>query len=61
MSFNNYVAKMRGRGVQKMSVFVHAQGKKTVHTRGGEGGQKMAMSNSRINFTKTFYFLYYCY
>ena len=27
-------------GVQKMSVFVHAQGIKTVHARGGGGGQK---------------------
>ena len=26
-SFNNYVDKMRREGVQKMSVFVHAQGK----------------------------------
>ena len=31
---------MRGGGGQKMSVFVHAQGIKTVHT--GGGGQKMA-------------------
>ena len=29
---NNYVDKMRGGGGQKMSVFVHAQGIKTVHT-----------------------------
>ena len=29
-SFNNYVDKMRGGGGQKMSVFVHAQGIKTV-------------------------------
>ena len=28
--FNNYVDKMSGEGGQKMSVFVHAQGKKTV-------------------------------
>ena len=34
----NYEDKMRGGGGQKMSVFVHAQGMKTVH----EGGQKMA-------------------
>ena len=34
---------MRGGGGQKMSVFVHAQGIKTVHT-GGEGGQKMVNS-----------------
>ena len=38
-SFNNYVDKMRG---QKMSVFVHAQGIKTVHAGGRGGGQKMA-------------------
>ena len=36
MSFNNYVAKMRGRGVQKMSVFVHAQSLETVHGVGSE-------------------------
>ena len=30
---------MRGGGGQKMYVFVHAQGRKTVHT-GGEGGVK---------------------
>jgi hypothetical protein len=36
-AFNNYVDKMRGEGV---SVFVHAQGIKTVHA--GGGGQKMA-------------------
>ena len=36
--FNNYVDKMRGGG-QKMSVFVHAQGIKTVHA--GGGGQKI--------------------
>ena len=40
-AFNNYVDKMRGEGVQKMSVFVHAQGIKTVHT-GWGWGQKMA-------------------
>ena len=35
--FNNYVDKMRVWGVgQKMSVFVHAQGIKTVHE--GRGG-----------------------
>ena len=40
--FNNYnVDKMRGGGGQKMSVFVHAQGKKTVHA-GEGGGQTMA-------------------
>ena len=33
-SFINYVDKMRGGG-QKMSVFVHAQGIKTVHAEGG--------------------------
>ena len=38
--FNNYVDKMRGGGGQKMSVFVHAQGIKTVHAGGGD--QKMA-------------------
>ena len=37
--FNNYVDKMRGGGGQKMSVFVHAQGIKTVHP-GGEGVKK---------------------
>ena len=35
--FNNYVDKMRGG--QKMSVFVHAQGIKTVHD-GRGGGSK---------------------
>ena len=30
-SFNNYVGKMRGGGGQKISVFVHTQGIKTVH------------------------------
>ena len=39
-AFNNYVDKMRGRGRQKMSVFVYAQGIKTVHA--GGGGQNMA-------------------
>ena len=34
-AFNNYVDKMRGGGGQKMSVFVHAQGIKTVHAGGG--------------------------
>ena len=29
--FNNYVDKMKGGGGPKMSVFVHAQGIKTVH------------------------------
>ena len=37
-SFNNYVDKMRGGG-QKMSVFVHAQGIKTVHAEGGKKWQ----------------------
>ena len=32
--FNNYVDKMRGKGVKKMSVFVHAQNIKTVHALG---------------------------
>ena len=36
-AFNNYVDKMRGGGGQKMSVFVHGQGIKTVHA-----GSKMA-------------------
>ena len=40
-AFNIYVDKMRGGGGQKMSVFVHAQGIKTVHAGVGEG-QKMA-------------------
>ena len=43
--FNNYVDKMRGEGGPKMSVFVHAQGIKTVHAggpRGWGGGRKMA-------------------
>ena len=35
-SFNNYVDEMRGGGGQKMYVFVHAQGIKTVHE--GRGG-----------------------
>ena len=34
-AFNNYVDKMRGGGGQKMFVFVHAQGIKTVHAGGG--------------------------
>ena len=38
-AFNNYVDKMRGGGGQKISVFVHAQGIKTVHA-GGEGVKK---------------------
>ena len=42
--FNNYVDKMRGGGGQKMSVFVHAQGRKTVYAGGGVGGSKMANS-----------------
>jgi len=33
--FNDYVDMMRGGGGQKMSVFVHVQGMKTVHVRGG--------------------------
>ena len=37
--FNNYVDKMKeGGGGQKMSVFIHAQGIKTVHAGGGGGG-----------------------
>ena len=35
-AFNNYVDKMRGGGGQKMSIFVHAQGIKTVHARGAQ-------------------------
>ena len=40
-AFNNYVDKMRGGGDQKMSVFVHAQGIKTVHRwgRGSKNGK----------------------
>ena len=38
-SFNNYVDKMREGGGQKMSVFVHAQGIKTVDA-GMGGGAK---------------------
>jgi hypothetical protein len=34
-AFNNYVDKMMGEGGKKMSVFVHAQGVKTVHAWGG--------------------------
>ena len=34
-SFINYVDTMRGGGGQKMSVFVHAQGIKTVNAGGG--------------------------
>ena len=37
-AFNNYVDKMRGGGGQKMSVFVHPQGIKTVHA--GRGIKK---------------------
>ena len=39
-AFNNYVDKMRGGGGQKMSVFVHAHGIKTVNAR-GEGVKKL--------------------
>ena len=39
-AFNNYVDQMRGRGGQKLYVFVKAQGIKTVHA--GWVGQKMA-------------------
>ena len=39
-ALNNYMDKMRGEEGQKMSVFVNAQGIKTVHA--GGGGQKMA-------------------
>ena len=34
-AFKNYVDKMKGGGGQKMSIFVHAQGIKTVHPGGG--------------------------
>ena len=37
-AFNNYVDNMRGGGGQKMFLFVHAQGIKTVHA--GEGVRK---------------------
>ena len=41
-SFNYYVDKMRvERGGQKMSVFVHAQGIKTVHAGGGSKNGKI--------------------
>jgi hypothetical protein len=39
-AFNNYVEKMRRGGGQKMSVFVYAQGIKTVYA--GGGGKKIA-------------------
>ena len=39
-SFNNYVDKMRG---QKMSVFVLAQGIKTVHAGGGSKKQHVVV------------------
>ena len=45
-AFNNYMDKMRGGGGQKISVFVHAQGIKTVHA-GGRGGQKIAKFGPR--------------
>ena len=35
---NKYVNKLRGKGGQKMSVLVHAQGIKTVHVEGGGEG-----------------------
>ena len=44
-AFNNYVDKTRGGGGSKMSVFVHAYGKKTVQK--GAGGQKMAKFGPR--------------
>ena len=41
--FNNYIrGQDEGGGGQKMSVFVHAQGIKTVHAGGRGGSQKMA-------------------
>ena len=42
--FNNYVDKMRGEGKQKISVFFHAQGIKTVHVGGGESKNEKIMS-----------------
>ena len=39
-TFNNHMDKLRGGGGQKMSVFVHAQGIKTVKE--GSRGSKMA-------------------
>ena len=39
-AFNNYVDKIRGGGGQKMSVFVHAQGIRTVHAGWGWGVKK---------------------
>ena len=39
--FNNYVDKMRRGGGQKMSVFVHAQGIKTVHAGWGSKNGKI--------------------
>ena len=39
-TFNNYVDKMRGGGGQKMSVFVHAHGIKSVNSEKREGGSK---------------------
>ena len=42
-AFNNYVDKIRGGGGQKMSVFVHAQGIKTVHAgRGSRNGKNQS-------------------
>ena len=38
--FNNSVDNMRGEGDQKMSVFVHAEGIKTVHPGGGSKKDK---------------------
>ena len=38
-ALNNYVDKMRGEEGQKMSVFVNAQGIKTVHAGGSKNGK----------------------
>ena len=42
MPFNNYVDKMRGGGGQKLSVFVHAQGIKTVQAGGAKNDKIMS-------------------
>ena len=49
-AFNNYVDKMRGGGGSKMSVFVHAQGMKTVHA--GEGGVKKWQNEKNMQIAK---------
>ena len=40
-AFNNYVDKMRGGGGQKMSIFVHALGMKTVNAGWGSKNDKI--------------------